>query len=302
VIERRPHDDFKQRWSDKNIMKKLDSQNDQSEWCARFDECRESIANLIAGWIRNPQDQYDILQDTLYLGFCYRNQLKDTEKLHPWLKTIAKRQCMRFLQSYHQENQQELIEESWESPFPEPEQQWLYMQGVEEIRKTLAQLTDKYRIPLVLYYLEDASIKTIAKKMDLSVNVVKKRLQRGRVKLKSMVSKSLKEDFETEIKRYSESILEHTHLSKAMQQAALLGQVGLAEAMMMDGINVNEPDIQGRTLLHWAAESGNKEMAKQLIRYGAEIRKEDKMGMTPADCARRSGNRNLLSLLEINND
>jgi len=286
----------------KYFMKQADQHNDHSEWSARFDACRESVAGFIAGWVKNPQDQYDILQDTFYLGFCYRTQLKNTEKLLPWLKTIAKRQCIRFLQSYHLENQQELIEDSWVSPFPEPEQQWVYMQGVEEIRNTLSLLTNEYRIPLVLYYLEDASIKTIAEQMDLSVNAVKKRLQRGRKKLKTMVSKSLKEDYETESTHFSESILEQTHLSKAMQQAALLGQMGLVEAMMMDGINVNEPDINGRTLLHWAAESGNKEMAKQLIRYGADILTKDKMGMIPADCAKRSGNRNLLYLLEIEND
>ena len=53
------------------------------------------------------------------------------------------------------------------------------------MRKAVAELPDKYRLPLVLRYLEDMSYKEIGEYMDLPVTTIETRLYRGKALLQN---------------------------------------------------------------------------------------------------------------------
>ncbi|PLS17366.1 hypothetical protein CVD28_12430 [Bacillus sp. M6-12] len=59
-----------------------------------------------------------------------------------------------------------------------------------EVMALIAQLEKDQRIPLLLYYFEDMSVKDISLALDENVNTVKTRLKRGRVKLGSLMKQN----------------------------------------------------------------------------------------------------------------
>ena len=61
----------------------------------------------------------------------------------------------------------------------------------ENLVKALRKLSLKYREVLVLYYYQEYSTKEISDILQLSVNTVKSRLQRGREKLAKIIKKQV---------------------------------------------------------------------------------------------------------------
>jgi cytohesin len=72
-----------------------------------------------------------------------------------------------------------------------------------------------------------------------------------------------------------------------LREAALIGDVYLAEELLKQGADPNEQDISGRTPLHyafWAPEGGWRcrvEVAELLLKHGADPNARDKDGKTP---------------------
>ena len=78
-----------------------------------------------------------------------------------------------------------------------------------------------------------------------------------------------------------------------LREAALIGDVYLAEELLKQGADPNERDISGRTPLHyafWAPEGGWRcrvEVAELLLKHGADPNARDKDGKTPLHYAAR---------------
>lgn len=92
-------------------------------------------------------------------------------------------------------------------------------------------------------------------------------------------------------------LLRRINLGASFAQAARIGQLCLVEAMVMDGIDVNETDANGRTLLHWAAGNGHAEAVELLLKCGADRTIKDKGGRTAADVAKQCRYQTLSLLL-----
>lgn len=55
-----------------------------------------------------------------------------------------------------------------------------------DLYQNMMMLSDDYRIPLLLYYVEGFKINEIAQLLELKENTVKMRLSRGRIKLRRL--------------------------------------------------------------------------------------------------------------------
>jgi ankyrin repeat protein len=64
-----------------------------------------------------------------------------------------------------------------------------------------------------------------------------------------------------------------------------------------DGGNVNTPQVDGMTALHWAAYQDDLETAKALMKAGANAKAETRYGVTPLSMACQNGNGELVELL-----
>ena len=61
--------------------------------------------------------------------------------------------------------------------------------------------------------------------------------------------------------------------------------------------DVNEPQVDGNTALHWAVERDDLEMAEMLIRAGARVTAATREGVTPLQLAAINGSAPMLTRL-----
>jgi cytohesin len=73
-----------------------------------------------------------------------------------------------------------------------------------------------------------------------------------------------------------------------LREAALIGDVYLAEELLKQGADPYERDADGRTPLHYALERCHVEVAELLLRHGADPNARDKDGHTPLYYAARN--------------
>ena len=69
------------------------------------------------------------------------------------------------------------------------------------------------------------------------------------------------------------------------------------EYFLKKGGNVNAKDEDGYTLLHYAAEEGNLEVAKFLVSKGANAKAKNNDGATPLDLAKECDNKEVMQYL-----
>jgi glutaminase len=66
---------------------------------------------------------------------------------------------------------------------------------------------------------------------------------------------------------------------------------------MVQGVDLEEADYDGRTALHLAASEGRAEVVAFFVRRGIELAPFDRWGNTPLDDARRGGHEKVIALL-----
>jgi uncharacterized protein len=79
--------------------------------------------------------------------------------------------------------------------------------------------------------------------------------------------------------------------------AAMKGDKAAVRALVRQKADVNAPQIDGATALHWAVYRGDAEMAELLIRVGANVKAANRDGVTPLAMAALYGNAPMISRL-----
>ena len=81
--------------------------------------------------------------------------------------------------------------------------------------------------------------------------------------------------------------------------AALLGQAKLLKYLFenIPGVDINMPDVNGMTPLHWVAAAGRQNMVELLLSMDAVTDVEDNWGRLPADLAAWESRTSILELL-----
>src|SRR5229473_7529857 len=72
-------------------------------------------------------------------------------------------------------------------------------------------------------------------------------------------------------------------------EAAKHKDLTVLRALVRQGLNVNAPEADGATALHWAAHWGNVDMAQLLIRAGGNVNATTDLGVTPLILACETG-------------
>lgn len=68
-------------------------------------------------------------------------------------------------------------------------------------------------------------------------------------------------------------------------------------ALLRQHAEVNAPQVDGMTALHWAAYQDDLDLAKLLLKAGAQVKAENRYGVTPLSLACQNGNGDLVELL-----
>ena len=133
----------------------------------------------------------DLAQETFLEAWKNLASLREPQKLRFWLCGIARNRIHLVVRSERREpsHQAEPLESLAQAPCPEPlpPERAISREEAELLWRTLEQLPETYRLPLVLFYREHQSVELVARNLDLSEEAARQRLSRARKLLQEEV-------------------------------------------------------------------------------------------------------------------
>jgi RNA polymerase sigma-70 factor (ECF subfamily) len=157
----------------------------------------KQIYSLAYRLTNNKDDAQDFAQEAFLKIYNNLDKYDKGRPFFPWMYKVASNVCYSELrQSKPQANEvplEKVIEFSPlipdKSTHPEEYSQTREVQRL--VKQAVAELPEKYRVPLVLKYLEDMSYKEISEIMEIPVSTIETRLYRGRALLQKRLSVTL---------------------------------------------------------------------------------------------------------------
>jgi RNA polymerase sigma factor (sigma-70 family) len=147
----------------------------------RYQRLLCSLAYAATG---NVAESEDAAQETFVTAWCSLRDLREPEKLRPWLCGILRHKIGRLRRRYGRDAVlgAESMEAAGELPAEDVPVADKAMHAEEQalLWRALERVPVLYREPLVLYYRENRSIEHVAGALDLTEDAVKQRLARGR--------------------------------------------------------------------------------------------------------------------------
>src|SRR5262245_60082279 len=131
----------------------------------------------------------DAGQEAFLTAWRKIHELREPERLRAWLGQIARHAALGHLRrtrgrdAVDLEQAPDLADDS-----PAPDTVAAKEEEMALVRDTLAKLPETYRLPLVLFYREQQSVRGVAEALGVSEDAVKQRLARGREMLRERMS------------------------------------------------------------------------------------------------------------------
>ena len=157
---------------------------DKDAFCRLMDENVQSMYKIAAAYLKNDEDVADAIQDTILS--CYENlkSLKQNRYFKTWMIRILINKCKDMIQK---KNLVTYTDQMPETPFHE--EKYVAMEWIQ----ALEPLDSKYRLVVLLYYMEGFGIREISDILDMKESTVKSRLYRGRKQIAEMYGYKVKE-------------------------------------------------------------------------------------------------------------
>ncbi len=155
---------------------------------ARYQSLICSLAYSATGSLTQSED---LAQETFLAAWAHLADLREPQKLRPWLCGIARNLVHNALRRQVREpaHTAQSLEIAPESPSlePSPPEQAISREEQAILWRSLDRIPEIYREPLVLFYREHQSAALVAEALDLTEDAVHQRLSRGRKLLHEQV-------------------------------------------------------------------------------------------------------------------
>lgn len=167
-------------------FKKL-KKGDKDSFDLLYEEYYLSLYRTALLILGNKEEAEDVLQDTFLSIYKNINNLKEFNKLRPWIFSILKNSCYTRYKNRKREFPDEFVLEKADSKLISSGEDEFVLNN--EVESALLKLNHKEREVLVLFYYDDFSIEEIAKILKTFTGTVKSRLFRARKNLKKEIMK-----------------------------------------------------------------------------------------------------------------
>ena len=142
----------------------------------------------------------DLAQDTFVAAWKNLHALRDAGRFRAWLCSIARNKLRDLLQRRKTDLASQAVpvdgaataELAVTNAVP-PEARTIGREEQELLWRTLEQLPENYREPLVLFYRQEKNVREVATTLELSEDAVRQRLTRGRAELKKEIAAFVEE-------------------------------------------------------------------------------------------------------------
>lgn len=164
-----------------------DLEKEQAKFCCNSDKsaCRDLVKAysgrvfaICLGMLGNINDAEDVTQQTLLKGLTNIRQIRDNEQFGAWISRIAKNMCIDFIRV--QKRRRNFVKRCALTNRS-------ISKDYAKLESALAKLSEKYRLPLMLYYFDGRSTKTIAEALKISEAAAQTRMSRARKKLRKLL-------------------------------------------------------------------------------------------------------------------
>ena len=149
----------------------------QAEFARRVVAMQDTLYRVSTTLLPQLCDREDAVQSAIEKALRKREHLRDPDALAPWLTRILINECYALLRGRRRET---LMDEL-------PQRQ-VEADAHPDIYQLFTSLEEKYRLPMVLYYVEGYCVKEIGSILRLPQGTVKSRLHRGRLLLRDSLA------------------------------------------------------------------------------------------------------------------
>ncbi|OGI87783.1 hypothetical protein A2995_00700 [Candidatus Nomurabacteria bacterium RIFCSPLOWO2_01_FULL_33_24] len=165
---------------------KVNKQN--SEFLRAYDEYSDAIFRFCLFKTRNRDLSLDITQETFMKTWEYLSggEKREIENIRAFLYKVANNLIIDQSRKKKNFSLDEMVEYGFDYGFDEKEKTEEVIDG-KKVIKVLDQIDDKYREVIIMHYVDDFSIKEIAKIIKETENNVSVRLHRGLKDIKSIL-------------------------------------------------------------------------------------------------------------------
>jgi RNA polymerase sigma-70 factor (ECF subfamily) len=161
---------------------RLAASGDKSEFWRLIERHHRAIYRLAVALVGKGPEAEDATQETFVRAFESLHRYDAQRPFGPWLRGIAVNVCRQYHQRRGRQGSRQV-------PLDEaPCERQADAESSEVILDALAQMEERYRLPLVLFYIEQASVEEVAHTLGLREGTVRVRLHRGRERLRRALS------------------------------------------------------------------------------------------------------------------
>ncbi len=155
--------------------------------------CEKRVYNIAYRFMCNEADAYDMAQESLIKIYRNIKSFKGEASLSSWIYRLTVNTCMDGLRK--RKSAPVSLEYSIEKGVPfedacseSPEAQALSVEKSEDIRKAIDILSEAYKHVIIMRDIDGFSYEEISQLLNISVGTVKSRINRGRQRLKEILS------------------------------------------------------------------------------------------------------------------
>lgn len=145
----------------------------EKEYREKIEDCYPVLFRIALGILRHEEDAADCLQEAVFRGWIKREQLKKQDSFRAWMIRITLTEARNF---------QRKAARSRKAPpppsAPAPN---------AHLRDALFAVPEKYRIPLILFYMEGYSTREIAGMLNIPEGRLRERMRVGRNQLRRLM-------------------------------------------------------------------------------------------------------------------
>lgn len=187
-----------------------------------FEVVVERYQNLVASVAYSATGSFsvseEVTQETFWQAWRQRFQLRDHARLASWLCGIARNLASQAIKQEHRPAMVDLVVDP-SSSINDPAVNSISAEERQLVWETLEDIPELYREALVLYYREGHSMLQVASALDVSMDVAKQRVHRGRELLRDTLSERV------------EDVLVRTRPSRSMTTRVMVGLAALSASL-----------------------------------------------------------------------
>lgn len=149
---------------------------DREEFGTRVMGMRDSLYRVSATLLSREADREDAVSEAIAKALVKLPGLRNPDAFQSWMIRILINECYNTLRH----NKREIAVEQVPDVYFAPERS-------RELFNAFHELEEKYRLPMVLYYVEGYKVDEVARMLRLPEGTIKSRLMRGRKLLRTIL-------------------------------------------------------------------------------------------------------------------